>query len=364
MAQEVVLGLEAHPVEQQATPRVRTHDVVDQDAEIPDSQPLRDALLLCRDLIAPAYQRASANARRHHRSYRLVVALIATFWTAALIFAIMQLPQLIDGAWLSYGEVVAAVVSLAAVSLGLFVSGQPRWLTERHKAERLRGLKFRFITDPRLWSGDPSTVEACKQELRDEVDGISKVTKADLEEWTESDELPAEEQSRGGIAATPESLRDLVNYYMRKRIDVQRDFFRSQIGRHSRSDSYTRWLPPVFFFGSATITLVHFVYNGIANWGEHGEGHHASEWSLWIVVVGASLPVLGAGVRTLRASHEYARNIGRYRSKLIGLNHVAEELQASAEPEEIFRTLRYSELILEAEHRDWLRLMSEAEWVG
>ena len=81
-------------------------------------------------------------------------------------------------------ETVSALAALVAVVLGLFIAFKARWLLERHKAERLRLLKFGFLLDPDVWCDDDRFANRVQQ-LRDDVQQVSRMTAHDFREWTE-----------------------------------------------------------------------------------------------------------------------------------------------------------------------------------
>lgn len=344
-----------------AAPR-RRYDIEDREEEIPQREPLRTALRLANELIAPAYGRASSTATRHHRNHRRIVAVIASFWTAALLFTIVQLSGMFTGPLMQFGEILTTIVSLIVVILGVFVSGQRGWLSERHKAERLRALKFRFLTDPRLLSNDQAVVQERMDRLRQQVEAIDNLTTAEMERFAEADDIPTEPPDRVPEGIDRTTLDELIAYYRDKRLDFQRRFFRNQMQRHAASDRYTRLLPPFLFFGTIIITLAHYLYDYLDDL--FGDGGKSSDLSLAIVVIAASMPVIGAGVRTFRSAQEDTRNIGRYRSKLIALDSIDTTIVPGADPHDVYHGFWYAELVLDAEHRDWLRLMTGVEWIG
>ena len=82
------------------------------------------------------------------------------------------------------------------------------------------------------------------------------------------------------------------------------------------------------------------------------------------MLVAASLPVLGAGFRTLRTAHEYARNASRFEATHDALSALSDRLRKAKDAPTIFRELGFCEQVLEADLREWMRLMVEAEWFG
>ena len=88
-----------------------------------------------------------------------------------------------------------------------------------------------------------------------------------------------------------------------------------------------------------------------------------------MIVLAAIFPVLGGGIRILRSAHESTRNKTRFRAKQVALHEIEQRLRKNpiantADAEDVFRDLWCSEQILESEHREWLRLMLDAEWIG
>ena len=88
------------------------------------------------------------------------------------------------------------------------------------------------------------------------------------------------------------------------------------------------------------------------------------ETSRVFLVLAVALPVVAAGIRTWRAAHEFGRNMSRFEAKRSALEELARSLGETRSPEAVFHLLWQSEQILEADHREWLRLMLEAEWFG
>lgn len=252
---------------------------------------------------------------------------------------------------------MAAVVALISVGLGLFAAQQVNWLLERHKAERCRLLKFRCLIDPALWSG-PASRAARLDRFRSEVAAIENLNRSGLHHWIAEDQLPETPEILSEALVDRDGIRALIAYYQRQRLDVQAHFFADRARRNVRQDVWTRNLPPVLFFGSVLAALGHFGYDIVT--GNHGE----SVVSRLLIVLAVVLAVLGAGVRTFRGAHEFSRNTIRFRAKYLALNHLAEKLRQETDPAAALRDLWYCEQILESEHREWLRLMIDAEWFG
>ncbi len=66
--------------------------------------------------------------------------------------------------------------------MGTFGKFKEKWLTARYKAENLRLLKFRKLTDPRLWC-PPIDVGLLPEELQDEVRQLEAQNYEEAKEW-------------------------------------------------------------------------------------------------------------------------------------------------------------------------------------
>ncbi len=346
------------------TPKMEPNDDMhDSPQDMPPSQPLRDALVLCQKTVEPAYRQADALALRHQRYHRLLTVAAAVFGTTAVLLAIVQLSNLFRGMWPVQLSGIAVSFALIAVIAGLVSSQRLNWLLERHKAERYRLLKFRFLIDPVLWSGQEEKAKARMKRFTDEVADITALNRQALRRWIDEDEVP--EAPAPPPSKTDEKIiRNLVNYYQKKRLGVQMDYFAVRARRNVRMHQYTWFLPPLFFFSSVLAVSGHFIYDIVVS--AHGSQVEVTTSNLFVlfVVLAAAFPVIGAGVRTLRTAYEFARNNSRFRAKLVALKSLAERLQQGNDLEAIFRDLWSCEQILESEHREWLRLMIEGEWFG
>jgi len=339
-------------------------DMHDSPQDMPHSKPLRDALTLCRDTVEVGYRRADASAMRHQRYHRLLTITTAIFGTTAVLLAIVQLSGLFPGMWPVQLSGIAVVLALIAVLTGLVSSQQFNWILERHKAERYRLLKFRFLIDPVLWSGERERVKARMERLAGEVADIAALDRQALNRWIDEDEVPEAPAPLPHSKTDENTVRGLIAYYQKKRLDVQMDYFATRARRNVRMHRYTWFLPPLFFFASILAVSGHFIYDIVAS--AHGSHTEVATANLFVlfVVLAAAFPVVGAGVRSLRTAYEFARNNSRFRAKLVALRRLAERIRQENDPEAIFRDLWSCEQILESEHREWLRLMIEGEWFG
>ncbi len=347
------------------TPKMEQDDEMhDSPWDMPPGQPLRDALTLCQNTVETGYRKADASALRHQRYHRLVTVIAAIFGTIAVLLAIIQLSGLFRGVWPLQVSGIAVVLALIAVILGLVSSQRLNWLLERHRAERYRLLKFRFLIDAAFWSGGKEKAKARANQLIDEVDDIRALNPQALRRWIDEGEVPVAPTPLPHSKTDKNIIQDFLKYYQKKRLSVQMDYFARRAFRNIRVHRYTWFLPPLFFFFSVLAALGHFVYNTVTSTYDLQANVATSSFVVLFVVLAAAFPVVGAGVRSLRTAYEFARNNSRFRAKHVALSRLAERLRQESDPEAIFRDLWSCEQILESEHHEWLRLMIEGEWFG
>src|ERR1035437_8641802 len=343
---------------------------------------LADALLICQREIEGGYADADKEANHcqgQHKNLTIVAAAAGTF---AVIVAILQLAELRRGfAPMPILEGVATLIAIGAVVAGIWSKRQPKWFLARHKAERCRFLKFRFLIDPALWIGTHPQRADRIDKLPLEVEEIRQLDPPELRTWAEEGMVPQAPVRGASCPAGPDDLLELIDYYIRKRLCNQMNWFNKRAQQLSHRDRVLKRLPPLLFFGSVCAALVHFTYDELVNL--VGAPAQVSllgasiEVSIALILVAAILPVLGGGFRTLRSAYQFARNTSRYTAALEGLkpsyDALKAELQnlqtagagvAQASASTILYHMWRCEQILEAEHREWLRLMIQAEWFG
>jgi hypothetical protein len=115
------------------------------------------------------------------------------------------------------------------------------------------------------------------------------------------------------------------------------------------------------FFGSIAFVLVHFCIE-LVGWRTGGLADVGIAKAT--LILAATLPVCGAGIRVIRGVLEYGRNASRYESTHNVLLDLSERLREADNPATVFREIGFCEQALEAEHREWVRLLVEAEWFG
>jgi hypothetical protein len=359
------------------------NDMEDSPAETDGYAPrLASALAHFQARYAARFSESDAAALRQQRAHRRIVRTFSVAGTLAVVFSILHLTRLLHlegrepltkslALGLFAGELLAVVVAVGAVVAGLVRASQGHWLTGRHKAEMLRLLKFKLLLDPSLVAGGAAGVAEWEAKLARGIEGVERIDESSLHEWVEETRVPdvAPSPQPGEIDANV--IRDVLDYYRRKRLDPQRSYFYRQAERNLRWDWSTRLVPPLLFFGSVLFALVHLVAE-VFEIRERGWEDYYDKWSREVsplavvcIILAAILPVFGAGLRGLRSAYEFSRNTLRFRAIHFALEVLRERLErGDATPEEIWRDLWWCEWLLEAEHREWLRLMIEAEWIG
>ena len=334
------------------------YDMHDNDAEIPSAEPLKEALVYCKDNILEAYRKYDSSALLNQKYHRLLAVIASVCGTIAVLFAIMQLSGFFLTSWPMWVEIGAATIAFLAVMAGLIWSQQAKWLLNRHKAERYRMLKFLSIIHPDLWMNN---IGRWKDKFTHKIKEIEQMTPRLLRDWAEGDrlsEMPLLEK----CVFDETTIRALVDYYLDKRLEIQKTYFKSREMRNEKLDHYTRNLPYLLYFLSVMAVFWQFIVDIFSS---HSHGMHSA--SVMLIILAASFPVLAAGIRTLRSTYEFARSAALFQAKYAALDRmfvtITDEIkQLPINKETILTNLWQCEQFLKAEHREWLRLMMEADW--
>lgn len=328
------------------------------------------ALTICAEAIDPDFRIMDEAAQRAKSSYFKYARASAWLGALAVFFAILQLSQLARGwseawslpvgAWTLEGKwllpateflMAAAAVGVALVGLG--GRKQQSWFLQRYQAERLRLLKYHFLTRSQLWSGNEQTLEKCRLEVRAEVEEIMVSQYPELESWISAGSVPE-------VLEAPElsdaEWRQFREYYLKKRLREQTEHFVSRLKDNVIQDNKTRILPSVLFFGSVAFVLAHFSIELVGTVNDSvGRG---------ALLLAASLPGFGAVVRARRGVLEFARNASRCETTYHVLLKLGVRLRDASNIDVAFREIGFCEQVLETDVREWLRLMVESEWFG
>jgi hypothetical protein len=79
--------------------------------------------------------------------------------------------------------------------------------------------------------------------------------------------------------------------------------------------------------------------------------------------------MIGACIRTVQVAREFGRSAALFSAKHVALQDMFQRLLSElatepVRPAEVLHNITACEDFLEAEQREWLRLMQEAEWFG
>ena len=344
------------------------HDSPDDLAALRTWPPLHDALVAISEILVPTYDVADTRALNSQRRYRWVILLTASGGSAAVLFALAQLTlerlgMTRTAALAAWGELVAIVATVLAVALGYLVVWLENWLIDRFRAEQLRLLKFRSLLDPRLWG--PTEVRASwRADVESHHDRLAKLGRTELKHQSEREAVPRLATRDDCCDITPDSFDALVNYYRRKRVITQRDYFAKAASRGIAFFDRPKLLP--VFFGASVLMVVLHVAVDLATGGlEVVRGRWASVSTL-LIAASAALPVTWAGIRTWRSAREFSRNVARSTARREMLDEMARRLDGKrhADPSHLLGELQICELVLDSDQREWLRLMREVEWYG
>ena len=342
------------------------YDMVDSEKDLTHFQPLSDILTSCHKILFRRYQKSDKAAIRHQKYHKRLTIIAAVCGAIAVLFAIIQLSGFFLFPWPMWVEVLAALITFVAVVLGIEQARHPRWLLERHKAERCRFLKFRALIDPALWTEGAGITPNWEQQLRDKIHEIKRLTRKSLHGLLmhEVSDMPP---GLSQCIVTEEKLKALVNYFQEKRIHCQMTYFDNRAKSSKKINKYTQNLPPLLFFFSILAVFSHFVIDIFFK-----SVHKMHTIGIILIALAASFPVIGAGIRTLRSAHEFARLASLFRAKHNALKRIRdaldelmnEKIAVKNKTEQVLHTLWQCEQFLEDEHYEWLRLMLEAEWYG
>jgi len=339
----------------QQAEKPRDYDMVDSGDDFQRWPKLKPVLRDCGTTIVEAYHVADATSRRHQAKHWWIVLFAALFAMSAVLFAIVQLSPLgprVPSA--KVFEVLAAGAVVASVGLGWKAAFSKHWLVKREEAEQYRFSKFGFLLNPELWNG--VTPETRQGRLREWIERL------DTFDWQTLKRLAVREGSALEVVLPTTTahideavLKQIVDYYKEKRLCNQLWYFNDQAERRHFWQMFTREAPVLFLLFSISAALLHFVLDSI---------DRLHTMSFWLLMLAACLPVVGAATRTLRTAHEFGRNTLRFQATSNELKQLATVFHRTANPQVKLDILQKVERVLEAERREWLRLMIDAEWFG
>jgi hypothetical protein len=295
---------------------------------------------------------ADAEAVRLRNRYRGLAWWCSILGTLAVLLAIAQLfvSERHHGLLMTLFvlEGISALVVGVGVIYGIRSGAHHGWLLERHKSERLRALHALSLIA--LFEGkfDSPALDA-------RIEEVSRAGKHNMEEWLRRDVAVEQSVSMPAPIAPLGPLDDFRAMYMAIRLAPQSEYLVQAEAQHERLDRKTRRIPPILFFASVACVLVHVALHPF-----HTET--AGEIAHVMLLLAAMLPVIASGLRTYREAVQFSRNASRFAAKAVALRVVREQLVRATTHHEVADLARRGEDLLESEHREWLRLMMDAEW--
>jgi hypothetical protein len=340
-------------------------DMHDTPEDLGRETPLGDYLRFCRDEILPRFEEADRDSLAAQRRHRAFARWAAVFATLSVLLALGQraAEAALGSEWkrrFLVFEGLAVIGTLLLVAVGLFSVGHTRWLLRRYQAERLRLLKFRLLTDPRLWTG-AGREAAWRAGLPSKIEAVGKLRRDELKRESQTEEVP-EHPARDVCDRVPDPVvREVLDYYRRRRLTLQAEYFARSARRAEARFFQTPLLLPLFFFAGLLGALVHWTFKVAELEPQRGL---LSFVSLGTIALAGMLPAVWKGYRAYRGANEFSRNASRSLSKQSALEQIARRLTAERDRCAVFGELAVSEYILGSDQQEWLRLMLGARWYG
>ncbi|HAB17301.1 MAG TPA: DUF4231 domain-containing protein [Verrucomicrobiota bacterium] len=334
--------------------------------------PFGQALEFLESGVQGEYAKADADASAHQRVHRWLARCSIVSGALAVMLAIIQqavartIPQ-----WAGFAAVlegIAALAGLVAVCFGLYVKHDKRWFVHRHVAERLRMIKFLALGQADLWAGQ---VQEWKSWVEARVADVVKIRKLDpskqfeeVKDWAKSGEAePVEPVPPVEPSVAPDILRAGATYYQWKRVEYQARYFETQAGKLRKQVGPLHHWGVWFFFGASLAVLVHLFadWRAAATAGAvHEVWHFVGVWGL---AAAALLPVVNLSRRVWIGAFELVHSASLFEAKQRALKALSAQLHRDCENlPATMHHIAHVEHFLEHEHREWLRLLLEAEW--
>jgi hypothetical protein len=280
---EASLADQSQPVPKQKNDR---DDMIDVPLDFQRWPFLHEMLGDCRDSLVALDLDSNRVALDEQRIHKFWVVRAAVSATAAVSLAIVQI---VVQHW--YMVVLEAVaVTLAVVAFHKGKQSRVKWLTERHKAERCRLLKFASIIRPDPWTSEYSSQE-CPPELSGQTEDVKKMSYDNMKKWLDDDEVPS---PPGRIL--PHDLKKLTklrDYYREKRLKFQSDYFKGQAECDVSADEWWRNVPPLLFTISVCVVAVHVFFETVTYliklWRPNVQLPHWIEGILMVLIIFAAL---------------------------------------------------------------------------
>jgi hypothetical protein len=303
-------------------------------------------------LIDLPLERVDSRAIAYSRRYRLLAFLMALLGSFALLFSTLRMFLSGRNQHLQHVffllEAITTFIALAVVLYGMKSAAHHRWLLARHQTERLRALHAQTLVELLAAPLDPSKLEA-------QIASIIAMRFADMHLWLQRDVAPRPLELAAHPTSDSHTLQIFRQVYLQLRLAPQWTYLAGAESRHERFDRKTRNIPTMLFFLSIACVALHAATHPFP-------GHTAELVGDVFVLLGTLFPIVASGLRTYREAIQVSRNANRFSSKAYALELLRNQLLKAATFEQSLTVSWHTEQILESEHREWLRLMIDAEW--
>jgi len=364
-------------------------------------EPLQSGIAFLNADLRLLYLKTDAEALEFQRKHRNIAVGAILLGFVAIVFAIVQFCLLSLSinktipfinmdmvGFFRWGECIAVLFAAGAVVAGLYRSHQNRWLINRHIAERCRLLKFRSLLDNAFWNDQEN--RNWKEQVGREIHKLNEVYDKEvrlftvrnagtnfrtwlhtiysretegsnlIEQWIKDEKIPASPVS-GTCTCSHEAKVEFLDYYRKKRLIYQRDYYYCAYMRFKKTHVKTQKIPHLLFFASVCAVLAHFILDLISN------GSYSHAVSVALIALAVTLPIAGYVVKTHRDTFQVARSSALYHAKYYALDNLNNRLSGYENSidqnwKQILGTFWECENFLEAEHREWLILVHDAEW--
>src|SRR5580704_19432268 len=220
-------------------------------------RPLFDALSLVQETIYQPFVRCDKQALSNQKWYQLISIAAVLGGAVTILIAILEFIFQSSDRPLTYTEAAVAGITLVLIAIGQLFQFKEEWLTARYKAENLRLLKFRTLTDSRPWC-PPIDLKLLREELVDEVHRLEGHNYEKARAW-------ASEGVHPRICAPPcettceDALHELIDYYRPKRLQAQTEYLSQKAEKSETQGARTARVVRWVFFTSFAFVLTHLV---------------------------------------------------------------------------------------------------------
>jgi hypothetical protein len=368
-----MLGISQKPVQHLSTPDKQTIDDMRDGEDIrslPD--PLGQVIAYIHTTLFEKYSEYDTASIQKQKYHKIFAILAVFFGSVAIILAILQvflrsLSFEVDIEYVKIFEIFSFSVAVIAVGVAIGSQQHKGWLQKRYLAERYRSLKFRALIHPMLWcTSNRSWNERFtqwKEKFNEKVTLLKKADNTSVDNCISSDEIYLSSDDLTRCTFEEPYLRSVVEYYQKKRLSTQINYFKTRTLYFESINTTTAWIPNFCFIASVLCAAGHF---GI-DFFFPSKNPSLNFISSVLLLLTLLFPIFAIAARTLRSSIEVSRSAALYRSKSKALEHFNLQLNEEFTKDtiqwpEILKILWQCENFFENENQEWLRMMSEAEW--